>query len=176
MAPGLSTSPYVEAPFAFAGYVEQARLARTDMPLYKSRRKRMAPLRLARRVTGYWLGPPSDYPERAEFMDRTDKAYRDDSIRRGVEFFREAPYHENLPETRRKALAASGEKAKVRAQVRQQIRNRELGESKIAIRESYKHDLYHFDEMFSKKFKSLRIVPVNDRRLHDGPLNKLPLI
>jgi hypothetical protein len=109
-------------------------------------------------------------------MDRTDKLFRDDSIARGVDFFRNAPYHEDLTETRRNALVTSAGLANARAHKWQERRNRENVEHKQAVRESYKHDLYHLDELFNTFHKDLRIVPVTNRSQTDGAFDKLPYI
>jgi hypothetical protein len=176
LAPCLHTSPYREKPFAYAGFLEQTRLARTLPPLYVSARRRMAPLMLGKPITRYFIGPPSDYVERADLMDRSDKVWRDGEISKGVTFFENAPYHEDHCETRRNALLMSAELAKNRVRKWQQRRDKESVEHKAAVIESYKHDVYHLDEMFNKFHKDLRVVPVTNRSQSDVSLDKLPYI
>jgi hypothetical protein len=133
-------------------------------------------LKVATLPQNYGLGPESDYLDRAVLLDRTDKTFRDESIARSVAFFENAPYHEDLPSTRERAMLLSQGRARVRTQKLQEQRRREVVESRIATSETYKHDLYHLDEMFSKKFKSLRIIPVSNRVNTDVPVSKLPFI
>jgi hypothetical protein len=103
-----------------------------------------------------------------QFRDALQEKYREE--------FADAPYHELLLRTRAKGLELSAERAQERdgKWVRQRIR--ENAEVKAARRESYKHDLYHLDELYTYRHKALRVIPVTNRHQSDVPLSKLPLI
>jgi hypothetical protein len=176
LAPSLQESPYLEDPFAYAAYLNETRSARSERQLYVPARPFVPPLKSAATPRHYRIDPGSDYPKRAAFLDRTDKEFRDESIAKGKAFFENAPYHEDHFLTRERSHVLSKGKAKARWARLKEQRRKEVAECRIAIPESYKHDLYHLDELYDFKFKFLRVVPVTNRLHTDLPRNKLPYI
>jgi hypothetical protein len=136
----------------------------------------MAPLLLAQTPKTYREDPASDYIERMQLFRTMDFQFRDAVQEKYREEFSDTPYHESLPETRAKGIEMAIAHRRVHDVAWNQQRRRENAEVAAATRESYKHDLYHLDEMYSKHFKSLRVIPVTNRRERHLPLSKLPLI
>jgi hypothetical protein len=90
--------------------------------------------------------------------------------------FAQTPYHEDHVSTRELSIARSLGKVREREQQWAEQRRRENAEVKVATRESYRHDLYHLDKMYSKQFKELRVIPVTNRQQTEQPFHKLPFI
>jgi hypothetical protein len=172
----LAASPYHESPFAYAEYLESTRDPGRWAPLYTPRRERVRPLRLARTPKTYGPDPASDYLDRTRLMRSMDFEFRDALKEKYREEFAETPYHELLLRTRAKGLEISAQRAQERDNqwIRQRIR--ENSEVKAAKKESYKHDLYHLDEIYPYGHRALRVIPVTDRHESDLPPTRRHLI
>jgi hypothetical protein len=171
----LAASPYHEPPFASAEFIEARRASRWG-PQYSPRLRRLAPLKLASPRKAYGPDPAADYVERDRLMRSMDLQFRDALHEKYREEFADTPYHELLLRTRAMGLELSADRAQERDQkwVRQRIR--ENSEVRAAKKESYKHDLYHLDEIYPFGHRSLRVIPVTNRYQSEVPLSKLPLI
>jgi hypothetical protein len=103
-----------------------------------------------------------------------DLQYRDAVQEKFREEFGNTPYHEQLLATRAKGIEMYTAHRELGEQKWVEQRIRENSEVRAAKRESYKHDLYHGDEMYSFYFKSLRIIPVTNRHQSNLPVSRLP--
>lgn len=96
--------------------------------------------------------------------------YRDETVAKYTELYSSTPYDEVLANTRQRCLLNSQLRARARTDEAIAERRRVVAESKAATEESYKHDIYHSDKMFSSKYKCLRIIPSTQRYETDTPV------
>lgn len=115
-------------------------------------------------------GPPptADYPQRTKFWRKAEIQYRDETVAKYTQMYSATPYEEILPNTRERCLLNSQLKAKTRVAEAIAERRKVVAESKAATDESYKHDIFHGDKMFSPRHRCLRIIPVTQRYESDG--------
>jgi hypothetical protein len=169
-------SPYFGDPFAPAAYLGRTRASREPAPVRIPPRGPIPPPGVCATARRYRAVEPGDYAERSARMRSGDAGFA--AGRRGAyrAQFSDTPYHEDQCRAREDSIARSLGRARIRNEKAAAQRRRENAEVRAAKRESYRHDVYHLDEMYSKQFRALRVVPVSDRRDTNLPRDKLPFI
>ena len=164
LSPKLQNSPYLKLPFK-PFPVEKAR---ASLPAAQPKRKIFAPFKENHSPRRYGPPPTADYPQRAKFWRNAEIQYRDETLAKYTEMYSSTPYSEVLENTRQRCLLNSQLKARARADLEVAERRKVVAESKAATEESYKHDIFHGDKMFSSKYRCLRIIPSTQRYETDG--------
>lgn len=159
----LAESPYLDKPFGMAEFISKKMLCQS-MPLYQPKQiciPALMPRRTPRKYQRIELG--SEYPRRARLMRSMEFHFRDESTRKWTERYADAPYHEDHVERLQRSVAMSRELARARTAEEDAKRRKENAEVRKAVDESYKHDIFHCDEFYSPRYKSLRIIPARQR-------------
>ncbi|OHT00207.1 hypothetical protein TRFO_33156 [Tritrichomonas foetus] len=122
----------------------------------------------------YYPPPPREYHVRTKFLNRVQREYQEKMSQKYRPV--NSPYtYDNLGGMEKSIYRTQNMliERDMRDNARQMIISRQ---SKRAIQESYKHELFHKDKMINGKDKALRIIPVTDRFHCDLPLSQLPII
>ena len=165
----LAESPYLDKPFGMAEFINDKKMLCRSMPMYQPKQiciPALMPRRTPRKYQRIDLA--SEYPKRARLMRSMEFQFRDEMTRKWTERFSDAPYYEDPAEVRERSFAQSRERARLRTADEEMKRRKENAEVRKAVAESYKHDIFHSDEYFSPRYKSLRIIPNTERHYTDS--------
>lgn len=118
----------------------------------------------------------TDYQSRTKLKSKLDRDFDDYMKSQSFQVEQNTPYHyDHLSEyqlslRRTKKMLADTQKEEKENQkhINQETQN--------AIQESYQHDLYHNDHIYSSRNKSLRIIPVTNRFNSDIPMDQMPYV
>lgn len=166
LSPNLKGSPYLGKPFNSSRFIYETQMTRRSMPLYipnmdvpKSPPENRSPRK-------YLIQPhpaPVLYPKRARDINHITKVFEHEMIDHYTKKFENSTYTTNMNKVMDESKVRTAKWFVQKEEEGKQIRRVENREVKAAITESYKHDIFHGDEYYSKHFKSLRIIPGTER-------------
>ena len=165
----LAESPYLDKPFGMAEFINDKQMLCRSMPLYQPKQICIPALKPRRTPRKYQrIALSGEYPKRARLMRSMEFQFRDELKDKWTERYTGTPYDENHVEHRERSIAQSRERARARTAEDECQRRKENAEVRKAVEESYQHDIFHCDEYYSPRYKSLRIIPVTQRYQTDA--------